>query len=66
MQTSYILLTFPVITPLPGTITLRGRAHIYTGHTQKNGADSIGITIETAPFFCVCPVYAANLSHMSR
>jgi hypothetical protein len=29
----------------------------YTGHTQKNGVVSIGITIETAPFFCVYPVY---------
>jgi hypothetical protein len=27
-----------------------------TGHTQKNGAVSIVNTIETAPFFCVCPV----------
>jgi hypothetical protein len=27
-----------------------------TGHTQTNGAVSIGITIETAPFFCVRPV----------
>ena len=30
---------------------------IYTGNTQKNGAVSIGITIETAPLFCVCSVY---------
>jgi hypothetical protein len=30
---------------------------IYTGHTQKNGAVSIYIYYETAPFFCVCPVY---------
>jgi hypothetical protein len=29
---------------------------IYTGHTQKNGAVSIVIPIETAPLFCVCPV----------
>ena len=28
-----------------------------TGHTQQNGAVSIVNTIETAPFFCVCPVY---------
>ena len=28
----------------------------YTGHTQKNGAVSIDLEIETAPFFCVCPV----------
>jgi hypothetical protein len=28
-----------------------------TGHTQKNGAVSIGIPIETAPFFCVYPVH---------
>jgi hypothetical protein len=33
--------------------------YIYTGHTQKNGAVSIYIQIETAPFFCVCPVYMA-------
>ena len=29
----------------------------YTGHTQKNGAVSIMNIIETAPFFCVYPVY---------
>ena len=29
----------------------------FTGHTQKNGAVSIVFTIETAPFFCVCPVF---------
>jgi hypothetical protein len=29
----------------------------YTGYTQKNGVVSIGIAIETAPFFCVYPVY---------
>ena len=28
-----------------------------TGHTQKNGAGSIVFTIETAPLFCVYPVY---------
>jgi hypothetical protein len=28
-----------------------------TGHTQKNGAVSIVIPIETEPFFCVCPVF---------
>jgi hypothetical protein len=28
----------------------------YTGHTQKNGAVSIELEIETAPFFCVCTV----------
>jgi hypothetical protein len=32
------------------------RSRKYTGHTQKNGAVSIVFTIETAPFFCVCPV----------
>jgi hypothetical protein len=31
----------------------------HTGHTQKNGAVSKESTIDTAPFFCVCPVYAA-------
>jgi hypothetical protein len=30
---------------------------IFTGYTQKSGAVSIVNTIETAPFFCVCPVY---------
>ena len=29
----------------------------YTGHTQKNGAVSKEFTIDTAPLFCVCPVY---------
>ena len=29
----------------------------YTGYTQKNGAVTIVKTIETAPFFCVYPVY---------
>jgi hypothetical protein len=29
----------------------------YTGHTQKNDAVLIVIPIETAPFFCVCPVF---------
>ena len=29
----------------------------YTGHTQNNGAVSKEFTINTAPFFCVCPVY---------
>ena len=29
----------------------------YTGHTQNNGAVLIVLTITTAPFFCVCPVY---------
>ena len=33
----------------------------YTGHTQKNGAVLIVFTIETAPFFCVCPVYRYRL-----
>jgi hypothetical protein len=28
-----------------------------TGHTQKNGAVSMVFTIETAPLFCVCPVF---------
>jgi hypothetical protein len=27
-----------------------------TGHTQKNGAVSIIFIIETALYFCVCPV----------
>jgi hypothetical protein len=30
---------------------------LYTGNTQKNGAVSIVNSFETAPFFCVCPVY---------
>jgi hypothetical protein len=30
---------------------------MYTGYTQKNGAVSIVFTFETAPLFCVCPVY---------
>jgi hypothetical protein len=30
---------------------------IYTEYTQKNGAVSIVFTIETAPLFCVYPVY---------
>jgi hypothetical protein len=34
------------------------RQFFYTGHTQKNGAVSIVNSFETAPFFCVCPVYA--------
>jgi hypothetical protein len=29
----------------------------YTGHTQKNGAVLKEFTFDTAPFFCVCPVY---------
>jgi hypothetical protein len=29
----------------------------YTGRTQKNGAVSTVVTVETAPLFCVCPVY---------
>jgi hypothetical protein len=33
-----------------------------TGHTQKNGAVSILFTFETAPFFCVCPVYIKVLN----
>jgi hypothetical protein len=32
---------------------------LYTGHTQKNGAVSIVFTIETVPFFCVCPVFSS-------
>jgi hypothetical protein len=32
---------------------------ICTGHTQTNGAALIVIPIETAPFFCVCPVLHA-------
>jgi hypothetical protein len=31
--------------------------HHNTGHTQKNGAVSKEFTFDTAPFFCVCPVY---------
>jgi hypothetical protein len=31
-----------------------------TGYTQKNGAVPIVIPIETAPFFCVCPVLIFN------
>jgi hypothetical protein len=34
--------------------------HVYTGHTQLNGAVLIATTIKTAPLFCVCPVYASN------
>jgi Zn-finger protein len=30
---------------------------VYTGHTQKNCAVLKVLTIKTAPFFCVCPVY---------
>jgi hypothetical protein len=29
----------------------------YTEYTQNNGAVSIVLTIETAPFFCAYPVY---------
>ena len=36
---------------------LKPYTYIYTGHTQKSGAVSIVNTTETAPFFCVCPVY---------
>ena len=39
---------------------VRVGVNVRTGHTQKNGAVSIGITIETAPLFCVCPVYDCN------
>jgi hypothetical protein len=35
-----------------------------TGHTQKNGAVSIVDSFETAPFFCVCPVYAMSYHEM--
>jgi hypothetical protein len=31
--------------------------YIYTGHTQKNGACWTCWKADTAPFFCVCPVY---------
>jgi hypothetical protein len=31
----------------------------YTGHTQKNGAVSTVKGIDTAPFFCVCPVHVS-------
>ena len=37
-------------------IFLYSMVFIYTGHTQKNGAVLIVFTINTAPFFCVCPV----------
>jgi hypothetical protein len=33
------------------------RMHIYTGRTQKNGAVSIEMSIETATFVCVYSVY---------
>ena len=37
----------------------RRSAHfIYTGHTQNNGAVSNLKPFDTAPFFCVCPVFA--------
>jgi hypothetical protein len=36
--------------------TINGLISVNTGHTQKNGAVSIELEIETAPFFCVCPV----------
>jgi hypothetical protein len=29
---------------------------INTGHTQKNSAAYMVYSIDTAPFFCVCPV----------
>jgi hypothetical protein len=29
---------------------------IHTGHTQTNGAVYMVYSIDTAPFFCVCPV----------
>jgi hypothetical protein len=32
-----------------------------TGYKQTIGAVSIGITIETAPFFCVCPVFFPSI-----
>jgi hypothetical protein len=35
----------------------------YTGYTQNNGAVSIAIPIETAPFFCVCPVYCFDFRY---
>jgi hypothetical protein len=34
----------------------------YTEYTQKNGAVSIVNTIETAPYFCVYPVYQPSRS----
>jgi hypothetical protein len=33
------------------------RVALNTGHTQKNDAVSIAFTIETAPLFCVYPVF---------
>jgi hypothetical protein len=36
----------------------------YTGHTEKNGAVLIVFTINTVPFFCVCPV--CDTKHNSR
>ena len=35
----------------------------YTGHTQTNGAVLIVFTINTAPFFCVCPVHTGIHIH---
>jgi hypothetical protein len=35
---------------------------VNTGHTQKNGAVSKVNSFETAPFFCVCPVYVKRQS----
>jgi hypothetical protein len=39
--------------------------YIYTGLTQKNGAVLIVFTIETAPFFCVCPVYILHVNTLN-
>jgi hypothetical protein len=32
------------------------KLNINTGHTQSNGAVYMVYSIDTAPFFCVCPV----------
>ena len=37
-----------------------------TGHTQKNGAVSKEFTIDTAPFFCVCPVHLSLTFYMAE
>jgi hypothetical protein len=52
--------TMPCIPFLKGNYVI---LKLYTGYTQTNGAVSILNTIETAPFFCVCPVYSYNHSH---
>ena len=39
-------------------------SHFYTGHTQKNGAVLISADKQTAPFFCVCPVFLKEESRL--